>query len=76
MPHDTLQNATIGNIFTHDVQQCIIHSDADRLLALVGLEDFTVAWHDNTLLVCPTEREQEIRQVVKEIETKFGETFL
>lgn len=76
MPHDTLQNATVGNIFTHDVQQCIIHSDADRLLALVGLEGFTVAWHDNTLLICPTEREQEIRQVVKEIETKFGETFL
>ena len=76
MPQDEMQNATLGNVYMHDVQHCIIRTDPKLLVAVVGLKDLTIAWHGNALLICPTEREQEVRQVVKEVETKFGETFL
>lgn len=76
LPRDSQENATVGNIFTLDAKQCIIHSNTKQLVALVGLEGYTVAWHENTLLICPTEREQEIRQVVKGVEQEFGDTYL
>lgn len=76
MPQNDASNATVGTVFTQDARHCIVYSDSSQLVALVGVDGITVAWHDNALLICPTEREQEVRGLVKTIADVYGEKYL
>ena len=68
MPHDAAGNARQGTVFVQDSHHNILHTPEGRLVATIGLEGYVVAWHGDSLLICPAEREQEIRQLVKGLE--------
>ena len=42
-----------------------------HLAVLRGLKNMIVVESDNVLLVCPKEDEQQIRQIVMDVETRF-----
>ncbi len=66
--HDYLDNAVSGrNIATFDSAQCLVMSSSDKPMLLVGLEGFIVIDSENGLLVCPRNRQSEIRQMLVDL---------
>ncbi|WP_111634472.1 mannose-1-phosphate guanylyltransferase [Pedobacter cryoconitis] len=58
-----------------DTQNSIIHINNDKLAIIRGLDNFIVVDEGNALLIYPKDQEQEIKEVVKEMNITFGETF-
>ncbi len=58
-------NVAVGRVVTHDCRGNIIIGDTDHTLALVGMEDFIVVRTKDATLVCPKDKAQEIKNLVK-----------
>lgn len=58
-------NVTIGNALTIDTEDCVIATDRDTHVSVVGCEDLTIAAYDGNVLVVPTNDVQRVREVVK-----------
>ncbi|MBS1504504.1 MAG: mannose-1-phosphate guanylyltransferase, partial [Bacteroidetes bacterium] len=41
-----------------------------------GLHDFIVVESNNTLLICPREEEQTVKQVVADVKERFGSKYI
>lgn len=48
----------------------------DKIIVAAGLKDYIVADNGNALLIYPIADEQKIRQIVKEVKTRFGEEYI
>lgn len=69
--HDSHGNALVGkNIMTFNSSGNITHISGEKQVVLQGLHDFIVIDHDNTLLICKKEEEQEIKKIVEAVEKK------
>ena len=64
--HDKFGNAIHGTAITLDSKNCMIHS-ADRLTAVVGVEDLVVVSTPDAVLVVPRQRAQEVREMVAKL---------
>lgn len=74
---DKKENSIIGeNIFSYDLNNCIVNMPNDKLVVLQGLEGHIVVESDGILLICKKENEQEIKQYVNDIKLKLGDQFL
>lgn len=74
---DSNKNSITGkNVLTYDIQNCIIHMPADKLVVLQGLDDYIVVEDDNILLVCRKKDEQQIRQIVSDVKMQKGEKYV
>jgi len=74
---------TEGNVVRGDGQPLLLdtsdtylYTTRDRLVSLVGLEGFVVVDTPNALLVCPKEKAQAVREVVKELREKGLDQYL
>jgi mannose-1-phosphate guanylyltransferase len=70
LPTDEHGNLLIGNqakVITRDVKDAVIVSAADRVVAMIGLQDVVVVDTPDALLVCARDRAQEVKQVVDEL---------
>jgi mannose-1-phosphate guanylyltransferase len=54
----------------------IIHISKDKLAVIRGLDNFIVVDEGNALLIYPKTDEQEIKEVVKQMSQKFGDSFI
>ena len=63
-------------VIAEDCSGTLFASGDGRLIVACGLKDYIVADNGNALLICPREREQEIRRVVDDIRERFGAEFL
>jgi len=62
-PRDIYGNSAIGqNIKLYDSHNCIVHTLQERQVVIQGLDNFIVAEHDGTLLICNLAEEQRIKQ--------------
>lgn len=59
---DAAGNVRVGNVKTHEVRGCYLHSDA-LTLAAVGLDDMVVVATEDAVLVAPRARAEEVRRV-------------
>jgi mannose-1-phosphate guanylyltransferase len=74
---DNLENAVAGNnVMLFDSTKNVIHSPADKLIVLQGLDDFIVVDTEDVLLVCKKEKEQFIKEYVAEVKRNKGDKFL
>lgn len=65
---DDQNNAVVNaNIFIENATNNIIRSDSSKLIVIDGLHDFIVVDKENTLLIYPKSKEQEIKSVVSKI---------
>lgn len=48
----------------------------DKVVVASGLKDYIVAENGNTLLICPLEEEQEIRRMVNDVKSRYGEEYI
>lgn len=61
---DKAGNAAEGNVIMHNTARSFAHSEGDRLLALVGLQDVIVIGTDDAVLVCHRSAAQQVKNVV------------
>lgn len=74
---DNQNNSIIGsNVFSYDLDNCIVNMPKDKLVVLQGLKDLIVVESDNILLICKKEDEQEIKQYVNDVKLKLGDKYL
>ncbi|MBF0622589.1 MAG: mannose-1-phosphate guanylyltransferase/mannose-6-phosphate isomerase [Magnetococcales bacterium] len=61
-------NVTKGDVIAKDSRGCYIHG-SDRLVATVGLQDHIVVDTADAIFIAPRDRAQDVKMVVKELET-------
>lgn len=54
----------------------MIFTDTKKLVVLDGIEDYIVVDKEDVLLLFPKKKEQEIKELLKEVSTKFGKKYL
>ena len=60
---DMYGNSCIGaDVKTFETHNCIIHTAQEKKVVVQGLDDYIVAEHDGTLLICKLSEEQRIKQ--------------
>ena len=59
-----------------DAKNNMIFSEKKKLIVLDGIEDYIVVDKDDVLLLFPKKKEQEIKELLKEVSTKFGKKYL
>jgi mannose-1-phosphate guanylyltransferase len=75
LPADAEGNVVVGQHVGLDTRDCLIHSSC-RLVTTIGLEDMIVVDTEDTLLVCPRERAQEVRDLVNKLKGSDKEAYL
>ena len=54
----------------------VYHAPNGKVVVVEGLEDYIVIDNDNTLLICKTENEQQIKQFVSDVKRNKGEDYV
>jgi mannose-1-phosphate guanylyltransferase len=75
---DYVGNAVIPSekVIMYDSSNCMVNVPAEKLVILQGLHDYIVVESNNTLLICPRDQEQNIKQVVADVKAKFGTKYI
>ena len=68
-------NVIQANAITYDTTNTIIKNSSERLMVVQGLDNYIVTEHDNVLLVCEKEKEQQIKQFLNDAKEQKGEQF-
>jgi mannose-1-phosphate guanylyltransferase len=63
-------------VIMYDSSNCMVSMPPDKLVVLQGLHDFIVVESNNTLLICPRDQEQNVKQVVADVKQKFGVKYI
>jgi mannose-1-phosphate guanylyltransferase len=77
--HELLEPNEHGNVVRGehvgiDTHDSLIHADG-KLIVTIGLKDIIVVETEDTILICPKERAQEVRNIV-ELLKQSGRTHL
>jgi mannose-1-phosphate guanylyltransferase len=72
---DNEGNVVVGQHVGIDTQGSMIFA-GDRLVATIGVENMVIVDAGDALLVCPMEREQEVRDLVHRLEREEMDAFL
>ena len=76
-PKNADRNVTQNcNVLATDCEGTLFAAGSDKVVVASGLKDFIVADNGNALLIYPLADEQKIRQVVNDINTRFGEDYV
>ena len=75
---DYVGNAVIPSekVIMYDSSNCMVNVPGEKLVILQGLHDFIVVESNNSLLICPRDQEQNIKQVVADVKSKFGTKYI
>ncbi len=75
---DYVGNAVIPSkqVMMFNSANCMVNVPKDKLVILQGLHDFIVVEANNTLLICPRTEEQNIKNIVADVKSKFGNKFI
>lgn len=74
--NNAISSPTPELIQTLNTSNCMLRAGKDKLVVIKDLEDYIVVDEDNVLLIYPKGKEQEIKQVSKELAARFGEDYL
>ncbi|MDD3722960.1 MAG: mannose-1-phosphate guanylyltransferase [Lutibacter sp.] len=74
---DSNQNATLGgNVIYIDSCNNIVKTQSKKRVVIQGLNDYIVVEKDDVILICPKNKEQEIKQITSVVKDEFGEGFV
>ncbi|MEO6814818.1 MAG: mannose-1-phosphate guanylyltransferase [Ginsengibacter sp.] len=74
---DYMENAVAAdNVILFDSTKNVVHSDGEKLILLQGLDDFIVVDTKDALLICKKDKEQHIKEYLKEIRRNKGDKYL
>ena len=69
-PQDKCGNTCVGKTLMMDSTGCIVSTDADHLVAAVGMKDAIVVHTKSATLVCPKDRANDVKNIVQELERR------
>ena len=72
---DKVGNAIIGTGVAINSKNCFIHSD-DDLIAVIGMNDVIVVKSENAILVCPRQKDQDVKDIVDFLKRKKMNDYL
>jgi len=75
MDKDGAGNVVVGDALAVGSNGCIIHSSGKRLVAVLDLANMLVVDTDDVVMICPKNRDQDIKRLVEEVR-KRGKTAL
>ncbi len=75
---DYVGNAVIPSkkVMMYDSSNCMVKVPPEKLVILQGLHDFIVVESNNTLVICPRDQEQNVKQIVADVKQRFGNEFI
>lgn len=74
---DSNQNATLdGNVIYIDSANNIVKTQSKKRVVIQGLNDYIVVEKDDVILICPKNKEQDIKQIRSTVKNEFGEDFI
>lgn len=79
--YDTSPKNRDGNVtqncrlLAENCSGCVFAVKGDKVIVADGLKDYIIADGDDALLIYPLGKEQEIRRVVNDIRSRFGDKF-
>jgi mannose-1-phosphate guanylyltransferase len=74
---DSDQNATLGGeVIYIDSSNNIVKTQSKKRVVIQGLNDFIVVEKDDVILICPKDKEQDIKQITSAVKNKFGKDFI
>ncbi len=74
-PADKQGNVVVGNHLSQDSTGLIIYSP-DQLVATIGLTDLIIVQTSDAILICPKDRDQEVRDLVQTLRQRGQTDFL
>ncbi len=81
--HDLAEKDSSGNfcdagskVMLYDSTNCLVKVSPDRLVVLKGLNDYIIVESTNTLLIFPRKEEQNLKQVLADVKTKYGQKYI
>ena len=70
---DEQKNVTLHcEAMYYESESNVVTLESGKLAVIAGLKDMIVAESDGVLLICPKDREQNIRNIVTEVTEKYG----
>ena len=76
-PKNREGNVTQGcKALVTDCQGSVIAAEGDKIVVVAGLKDYIVADTDKALLIYPKVDEQKIKNIVNEVQDRFGEEYV
>ncbi|MCM1006253.1 MAG: mannose-1-phosphate guanylyltransferase [Prevotella sp.] len=63
-------------LITRECAGSVFAIKGDKIVVASGLQNYIVAENGNALLIAPRSQEQEIRTMVNEVKTRFGEDYI
>ena len=68
------ENNTVlnGKVLLYDTKNSIAHVPEGKIAVIQGLDNYIVVQSDQSLLICPKENEQQIRQFTTDLKAEFG----
>jgi len=73
LPKDSYNNATVGgDVIFRGSTNNIVRTAKGKQVIIQGLEDYIVVEKDNILLICPKSKEQDIKEITAEFDSRFG----
>jgi Mannose-1-phosphate guanylyltransferase len=69
-------SSSAENVMVYDSSNCMIHAPKDKLVIVKGLHNFIVVQSEDTLMICPKDQEQGVKQVVADVKEKFGNKYI
>ena len=74
MADSSEQNITIGGeAIYRESEGNIVKTQSHKKVVIQGLSNFIVAEKDGVLLICPKEKEQDIKEIASAAKTQFGD---
>lgn len=75
---DYVGNAVIPSekVMMFNSSNCMVNVPKEKLVILQDLHDYIVVESNNTLLICPRNAEQSIKQIVADVKSKFGTKYI
>ena len=71
---DTANNAIVNsNILAIDATGNMIRTKKDKLVIVDGIDDYIIVDKDEVLLIFPKDKEQDIKIILQQVKSKFGE---
>ncbi|BDS13942.1 mannose-1-phosphate guanylyltransferase [Aureispira anguillae] len=74
--NNAISSPTPDLIQAINTSNCMLRATKDKLVVVKDLENYIVVDEDNVLLIYPKNKEQEIKQVSKELAARFGADYL
>jgi mannose-1-phosphate guanylyltransferase len=69
-------NITLGEAVTHDARGNILYAEPGRLVAAVGVEGLVIVATAEAVLVLPKERAQDVKEIVRALESSKRDAYL